>query len=119
MKKISGVNTMDVDGHPAIIAYVPELGMFRGKFLGLSAYGDFMADSIQGLQKEGKISLVEYLEDCKENGIEPYAGDRIKTFTLRYPETFGERLAAAQLAINQPSLNAFVIDALEEKLNRI
>ncbi|MGC6733027.1 type II toxin-antitoxin system HicB family antitoxin, partial [Escherichia coli] len=83
----------------AVITYVPELNAFRGKFLGLSGYCDFVSDSIQGLQKEGELSLREYLEDCKAAGIEPYARtEKIKTFTLRYPESLSERLnnAAAQ-----------------------
>ncbi len=42
-------NTMVVAGQQAVISYVPEIGMFRGKFLGLSGYCDFVSDSIQGL----------------------------------------------------------------------
>ncbi len=67
-------NIMVVAGLPAVISYEPEIGMFRGKFLGLSGYCDFISDSIQGLQDEGEISLHEYLEDCSASGIEPYAG---------------------------------------------
>ncbi len=57
----------------------------------------------RGLQKEGELSLREYLEDCKAAGIEPYARtEKIKTFTLRYPESLSERLtnaAAQQLSL--------------------
>ncbi len=66
-------NSMEIAGQPAVINYVPELNAFRGKFLGLSGYCDFVSDSIQGLQQEGEISLQEYLADCHEAGIEPYA----------------------------------------------
>lgn len=73
MKKSDGVvNIMEVSGCRATISYVPELGRFRGRFLGLSGYCDFIADSIDGLRAEGEISLREYLNDCSENGIEPY-----------------------------------------------
>lgn len=44
-------NSMEIAGQPAVINYVPELNAFRGKFLGLSGYCDFVSDSIQGLQK--------------------------------------------------------------------
>lgn len=47
-------NSMEIAGQPAVINYVPELNAFRGKFLGLSGYCDFVSDSIQGLQKEGR-----------------------------------------------------------------
>ncbi|HAO0319861.1 TPA: type II toxin-antitoxin system HicB family antitoxin, partial [Shigella sonnei] len=99
MIKLKTPNSMEIAGQPAVITYVPELNAFRGKFLGLSGYCDFVSDSIQGLQKEGELSLREYLEDCKAAGIEPYARtEKIKTFTLRYPESLSERLnnAAAQ-----------------------
>lgn len=61
-------NTMEVAGQLALINYVPELGAFRGKFLGLSGYCDFVADSIQGLKVEGEISLREYLDNCNDAG---------------------------------------------------
>ncbi len=112
MIKLKTPNSMEIAGQPAVITYVPELNAFRGKFLGLSGYCDFVSDSIQGLQKEGELSLREYLEDCKAAGIEPYARtEKIKTFTLRYPESLSERLnnAAAQ---QQVSVNTYIIETL-------
>mgnify|MGYP000358706089 CR=1 FL=1 len=69
MIKLKTPNSMEIAGQPAVITYVPELNAFRGKFLGLSGYCDFVSDSIQGLQKEGELSLREYLEDCKSCGV--------------------------------------------------
>ncbi|HCW0178846.1 TPA: type II toxin-antitoxin system HicB family antitoxin [Citrobacter freundii] len=116
MSKVSTPNSIDIAGQPAVISYVPELNAFRGKFLGLSGYCDFVSDSIQGLKKEGEISLREYLEDCSSAGIEPYARqEKVKTFTLRYPESFGERLNQAA-AENETSVNAFIIETLNERM---
>lgn len=109
-------NTMEIAGQPAVISFVPELGAFRGKFLGLSGYCDFVSDSIQGLKTEGEISLREYLDDCSASGIEPYARqEKIKTFTLRYPESFGERLNQAA-AEHEVSVNAFIVETLNERM---
>lgn len=47
-------NTMEIAGQPAVISFAPELGAFRGKFLGLSGYCDFVSDSIQGLKKRAR-----------------------------------------------------------------
>lgn len=117
-KKVAAPNTMFISGFPALITYVPEISMFRGKFLGLSGYCDFVSDSIQGLKKEGEISLREYIEDCSENGIDPYASqEKVKTFTLRYPESFGERLNIAA-SEHQKSLNAFIVETLSERINQ-
>lgn len=69
--------------------------------------------------KRRELSLREYLEDCKAAGIEPYARtEKIKTFTLRYPESLSERLnnAAAQ---QQVSVNTYIIETLNERLNHL
>ncbi len=119
MNKLVPPNSIDIAGQPAVISYVPELGAFRGKFLGLSGYCDFVSDSILGLKKEGEISLREYLEDCSAAGIEPYARqEKIKTFTLRYPESFGERLNQAA-AENETSVNAFIIEILNDRMKHV
>ncbi|ADO47871.1 type II toxin-antitoxin system HicB family antitoxin [[Enterobacter] lignolyticus] len=116
MSKASTPNTIEIAGQPAVISYVPELGAFRGKFLGLTGYCDFVSDSIQGLKKEGEISLREYLDDCKAAGIEAYTHqEKIKTFTLRYPESFGERLTQAA-AEHETSVNAYIIETLNERM---
>lgn len=105
-----------IAGQPAVVSYVPEINMFRGRFLGLTGYCDFVSDSIQGLNKEGDISLREYLEDCSAEGIEPYARqEKTRTFTLRYPESFGERLNQAA-AENEVSVNAFIVETLNERM---
>lgn len=75
--------------------------------------------AFRGCKKEGELSLREYLEDCKAAGIEPYARtEKIKTFTLRYPESLSERLnnAAAQ---QQVSVNTYIIETLNERLNHL
>ena len=111
-------NSMEIAGQPAVINYVPELNAFRGKFLGLSGYCDFVSDSIQGLQQEGEISLQEYLAACHEAGIEPSAHpEKMKTFTLRYPESFGERLSSAA-AEEQVSVNTWILETLNERLKQ-
>jgi len=110
-------NMMVVAGQPAIISFIPELGAFRGKFLGLSGYCDFVADSIDGLKQQGEISLREYLADCEENNIAPWEREeKIKTFTLRYPESFGERLTTAA-AEHQLSVNSYIVETLTERMN--
>lgn len=114
--KTSTPNTMQIAGQSAIITYVAELGAFRGKFLGLTGYCDFVSDSIQGLLTEGEISLHEYLEDCSAAGIEPYVRqEKVRTFTLRYPESFGERLNQFAAA-HETSVNTFIIETLSERM---
>jgi predicted HicB family RNase H-like nuclease len=48
-------NIMMIQGQPAVINYEAEIGAFRGKFLNVSGYCDFVANSIEGLQQEGEM----------------------------------------------------------------
>jgi len=89
MKIANTPNTMTIAGQPAIISFIPELNAFRGKFIGLSGYCDFVADSISGLQTEGELSLREYLEDCAQT------------------------VAAAE---HQVSVNSFIVETLNERM---
>ena len=65
------MNVMEISGYQAIIQYDPEIEMFRGKFIGLNGGADFYAKDIDGLRKEGEISLQVFLDMCREDGVEP------------------------------------------------
>jgi len=64
-------NLMEIDGHSAVITFDPDIGLFRGEFLGLSGGADFYAGRIENLLAEGRRSLRVYLEACREARIEP------------------------------------------------
>ena len=51
------INTMKIQGHTAVISFDPELGRFRGEFVGLNGGADFFAESVDALRTEGKRSL--------------------------------------------------------------
>lgn len=63
---------MVIDGHRTVLRFDRSLGLFHGEFVGLNGGADFYADSIEGLRREGRISLQEFLAVARENGIEPY-----------------------------------------------
>lgn len=62
-------NTMTIGGHRAVIQYDPDIGMFRGEFLGLNGAADFYADSVERLVREGETSLRVFQEMCAEKGM--------------------------------------------------
>ena len=64
-------NIMSFGEYSAVVSYDAEIGQFRGEFLNLSGGADFYASDIEGLKKEGQISLNEYLSVCAERGISP------------------------------------------------
>ncbi|EAX8328940.1 toxin-antitoxin system HicB family antitoxin (plasmid) [Salmonella enterica subsp. enterica serovar Muenchen] len=113
---IKGNNIMTIDGHPASVAYEAEIKAFRGKFLDVTGYCDFVSNSIEGLEKEGKISLSEYIETCQEEGIAPFREeDKLKSFTLRYPVWLEARLTAVTTS-HSVSKNQFIVQLLEREL---
>ncbi|GAA3671146.1 MULTISPECIES: type II toxin-antitoxin system HicB family antitoxin [Acetobacter] len=105
-------NVVEIGGHRAVIPFDPEIGMFRGEFLGLNGGADFYADSVGGLQKEGKASLGMFLEMCAEKGIGPgkHSSGR---FVVRLPENVHARAAGIATA-RGVSLNRLVQDALSQ-----
>ena len=104
------INTMKIQGHTAVISFDPELGRFRGEFVGLNGGADFYAESVEALRKEGKRSLETFLEVCRERGIEPQRKFSGK-FVVRLPGPLHERVASAASAAGV-SLNEWVRQAL-------
>ena len=108
------MNLMDIDGYRAAIQYDPEIEMFRGEFVGLSGGADFYARDLDGLRREGEISLRIFLKACAERGIEPrksYSGK----FNVRVPPELHGAIVAAATAHGK-SLNQWVVDALGHEI---
>ncbi len=101
---------MTIDGQKAVISYDPDIEMFRGEFLGLTGYADFYAKDIDGLKKEGAISLKVYLDSCKENGFKPFKSWSGKFNVRLTPEM--HQLAATEAASAGISLNELVKNAM-------
>lgn len=106
------MNIMEIDGYRAVIQYDPDIDMFRGEFVGLNGGADFYATDIDGLRREGEISLKVFLEMCREDGVEPrkeYSGK----FNLRIPSDLHAELAVGAAAAGK-SLNQWVSDILAQ-----
>jgi len=104
-------NVMDIDGHKAVVSFDPDIGMFRGAFLGLSGGADFYAKDVDALVEEGRKSLQVYLEVCAENGLEPFR-EFSGRFNVRLAPELHEAAVVAAAAENK-SLNEWVAEAIE------
>jgi predicted HicB family RNase H-like nuclease len=105
-------NVMEFDGgYKAIIAYDPEIEMFRGEFFGLNGGADFYAKDADGLKREGEISLRVFLEMCAEDGVPPRkAGGK---FALRLePDVYAQAGLAAKA--QGMSLNQWIAQVVKE-----
>jgi predicted HicB family RNase H-like nuclease len=105
-------NVIEIDGHKAVVAFDPDIRMLRGEFLGLNGGADFLAEDVEGLYREGRISLKVFLDLCAEKGINP-----IKEYSGRFnvrldPKTHAAAAMAA--AASNKSLNEWVAETIEE-----
>jgi len=109
------MNMVEINGYRAVVQYDPDIDMFRGEFIGLNGGADFYAKDIDGLRKEGEISLKVFLDMCQEDGVEPrkaYSGK----FNLRVSPNLHAEITARALAEGK-SLNQWVADVLGESLH--
>ena len=106
------LNIMEINGYRAVIAYDPQIEMFRGEFTGLNGGAEFYARDIETLKKEGDLSLKVFLDMCAENGTDPrkeYSGK----FNVRVPSELHADIARAAAAHGK-SLNQWVTDTLDQ-----
>lgn len=89
-------NTLKIDGHVAVIAFDPEIEMFRSEFVGLNGGADFYAYSMEDLKKEGAISPAVFLDECRKDGLEPYKTFSGKVTTRLTPERHQALVMTAQ-----------------------
>ena len=109
------MNMVEINGYRAVVQYDPDIDMFRGEFIGLNGGADFYAKDIDGLRKEGEISLKVFLEMCQEDRVEPrkaYSGK----FNLRVSPKLHAEITARALTEGK-SLNQWVADVLDETLH--
>ena len=106
------INTMTINGVNAVISYDSDIDMFRGEFVGLNGGADFYATDIEGLRREGEISLRVFLEMCAEEGGSPYkkASGR---FNLRLPQELHEKAITLAKASGK-SVNAWIADVISQ-----
>ena len=105
------INILEINGYKAVISYDPEIGIFRGEFVGLNGGADFYAATVEGLREEGNRYLKVFLEMCAEDGVNPHR-EFSGRFNLRIPPELHERIAVLAQASDR-SINAWMTEALD------
>ena len=109
-------NVLDFPGgYSAVIGYDSELEMFRGEFVGLNGGADFYATDLEGLKREGALSLKVFLDECAARGIEPNKAKG--KFALRLDQDI-YRQATIAAAASGKSLNQFITEAVRKAVAR-
>lgn len=86
---------MTINGHRAVISFDPDIQMFRGEFVGLNGGADFYAKDVDGLRREGEISLRVFLEACAEEGVDPQLHEAAATAAAAHGQSLNQWAAEA------------------------
>lgn len=95
-----------------MIVYDPDINMFRGEFVGLNGGADFYATDIEGLHREGEISLKVFFEMCTEESVSPYKKTSGR-FNLRQPQNLHDKAVTLAKASGK-SVNAWITDGISQ-----
>jgi predicted HicB family RNase H-like nuclease len=104
------MNVMEINGIKAVIAFDPEINMFRGEFVGLNGGADFYSTDIAGLRREGETSLKVFLDMCAEEGVSPYRKTSGRLNLRLSQELYDKALTLANAS--GKSLNAWIADVI-------
>ena len=104
------MNVMEINGVKAVIAFDPEINMFRGEFMGLNGGADFYSTDIDALRREGETSLKVFLDMCAEEGVSPYRKTSGR-LNLRLSQELYDKAATLANASGK-SLNAWIADVI-------
>ena len=103
-------NVIEVDGHKAVVAFDPDIALFRGEFLGLRGGADFYAASVGALYEEGRKSLQLFLDLCESKGVSPFR-EFSGRFNVRLTKETHEAAVLAAAAEDK-SLNDWVAETI-------
>ena len=108
------MNTMTYKGYIGSVNYSDKDQVFFGKIEGINGLVNFEGESVKELTEAFHEAVDDYLAFCQDEGIEP---DKSYTGVLNVRLTPAIHRQIAMLALQAGlSINAYIKDALEEKV---
>jgi len=109
---------MEYKGYTATVEFDESVGRLHGRVVNSGPYPivTFEATDVEGIQREFHCSIDEYLESCKEDGIEPRKPFSGK-LNVRLGPTLHQRVARSA-AESGLSLNSWIVQALEKSMSQ-
>ncbi len=107
---------MEYKGYIATIGYDDSVDLLHGHVINAAPYPivNFMASDVEGLKREFRISIEEYLAGCQEDGIEPEKPFPGKLEIPLYRDLHQRIvLAAAEEGLE---IDEWIVEAIEHKL---
>jgi predicted HicB family RNase H-like nuclease len=105
------MNTMTFKSYTARVEYDERDNIFVGRILGIRNIISFHGETVAELKAEFELAVDDYLDDCKQQGLQPEKPASGKLL-LRVPaEVHGRAIVAAQAA--GKSLNQWATEVLQ------
>lgn len=108
---------MEYKGYIGAIDYDSDAKIFHGDVINTRDVITFQGTSVKEIEKAFKDSIDDYIEWCRDEGVEPekpYSGK----FNLRIPPELHREIAIASAKM-KISLNKFVEKALVDELTNV
>ncbi len=108
------MNTMTYKGYLGSVSFSENDGVFFGKIEGINGLVNFEGESVKELTEAFHEAVDDYLAYCKDEGIEPdksYSG----ILNVRLTPAIHRQIAMLARQAGM-TLNAYIKDALEEKV---
>ena len=107
-------NTMEYKGYVGSVEFSETDGLFFGKVLGIRSLISYEGTTAAELVSDFHGAVDDYIVLCKEEGTEPEVAYR-GSFNIRIGSERHKRVAIYAIA-HQQTLNAFIAEAVDEKL---
>ncbi len=108
------MNMFEYKGYLGTVEYSAADKCLHGKLAFIRDLVNYESNTVEGLETEFKSAVDDYLESCKALGREPNIPFK-GSFNVRTSPKLHRTLA---IAAADTSLNAYVCDAIKEKLHR-
>lgn len=108
------MNTLNYKGYIGSVSFSEKDNVFFGKIEGINGLVNFEGESVKELTNAFHEAVDDYLEYCKEEGIEPHKSYSGSLNIRISPETHSKiAFLAKQAGI---SINAFIKSAVEKQI---
>ena len=108
------MNTLTYKGYIGSVSFSEKDNVFFGKIEGINGLGEFRGESVKELTDAFHEAVDDYLEYCKEEGIEPHKSYSGSLNIRLSPETHSRVAILAKQA--GMSINAFIKSAVEKQI---
>ena len=109
-------NILEYKGYCGTVEFSSNDNVLFGKVLGINGLLSYEGDSVQALKEDFESAVDDYLESCKEKGIEPEKAYRGK-FNVRVSPEVHKNLVVYS-ASRGKTLNSTVEEAIRDYIAR-